>query len=78
MNIANDNSLFQKEVELMKLGLIGMVNSINLLCQDNEGSNALAAEFYKAGGGDILTELAKVSLDTRTHCLLQAVDLGVL
>ncbi len=78
MNIANDNSLFQKEVEIIKHALIGTVNSINLLCQDNELSRELSAYFHVSGGGDVLTELAKVSLDTRTHCLLQAVDLGVL
>lgn len=78
MNIANDNSLYQKEVEIIKHSLIGMVNSINLLCQDNEGSNALAAEFYKAGGGELLNELSQACYQTRTHCLLQAVELGVL
>lgn len=78
MNIANDNTKFSNEVLIIMSALTNLTNALTMLCHDNELSRELSAYFHVSGGGDVLTELAKVSLDTRTHCLLQAVDLGVL
>ena len=78
MNIANDNTKFSNEVTIIMSALTNLTNALTMLCQDNEHARELSAYFHVSGGGDILTELAKVSLDTRTHCLLQAVELGVL
>ncbi len=78
MNNANDNSKFSNEVVILMESLTQLTNALAMLCQDDKHSRELSAYFHVSGGGDVLTELAKVSLDTRTHCLLQAVELGVL